>query len=106
VRVPAGRRGEVEARNQAGSLSRIRGDLSQAGSCHRQALDLARQIDSPLDEARALAGLGRCALAAGLRAEAETGLRRALEILQRIGAAEASAASAELNALSAPWPAR
>ena len=40
-------------------------------SCHRQALDLARQIGSPLDEAHALAGLGRCARAAGRTADAE-----------------------------------
>jgi hypothetical protein len=43
---------------------------NQAGSCHQQALDLARQIGSSWGEAHALAGLGRCALAAGHAAEA------------------------------------
>ena len=57
--------GEVEALNEAGTLHRVCGDLRQAGSCHQQALDLARQIGSSWDEAHALAGLGRCALAAG-----------------------------------------
>ena len=81
-------------------LSRARGDLALAGAYHQQALDLARQISSPLDEAHALAGLGRCALATGRTAEAEAGLRQALEIFQRIGAPEAATVSAELDALS------
>jgi class 3 adenylate cyclase len=54
----------------------------------------------------ALAGLGRCALAGGHAAETEDRLRRALEIFQRIGAAEAAEVSAELQALAdAPPPA-
>jgi hypothetical protein len=64
--------------------------LRQAGSCHQQALGLARQIGSAWDEAHALAGLGRCALAAGHAATAEGMLRQALEIFQRIGVAEAA----------------
>ena len=71
-----------------------------ARSFHQRALELARQIGSPLDEAHALAGLGRCALADGRAAEAEAGLRQALEIFQRIGAAEAGDVSAELDVLS------
>jgi hypothetical protein len=50
-------------------------------------------------EAHALAGLGRCALGAGRPAEAEGTLRQALEIFQRIGAAEAAGVAAELDAL-------
>jgi hypothetical protein len=53
-------------------------------------LDLTRQIGSPLEEAHALAGLGRCALAADRTAQAEDRLRQALAIFQRIGAAEAA----------------
>ncbi len=48
-----------------------------------------------------LAGLGRCALAAGRTADAQAGLRQALEIFQRIGAAEANGVAAELGALTA-----
>jgi tetratricopeptide (TPR) repeat protein len=93
------RRGHYRALNESGALSRARDDLGQARSCHQQALDLARQIGSPLNEAHALAGLGRCALAAGRTAEAETGLRQALEIFRRIGTAEAADVRAELDAL-------
>jgi tetratricopeptide (TPR) repeat protein len=90
---------EAEALNDVGALRRVRGDLRQAGSCHRQALDLARQIGSSWDEAHALAGLGRCARAAGRTAGAADMLRQALGIFQRIGAAETAEVSAELQAL-------
>jgi hypothetical protein len=68
-------------------------------------LDLARQIGSSWDEAYALAGLGRCALAVGHTAKAEDRVRQALKIFQRIEAAEASAVSAELQALTDTRPA-
>ena len=93
------RAGEAEALNEAGTLHRVCGDLRQAGSCHQQALDLARQIGSAWDEAHALAGLGRCALAAGHTAKAADMLRQALEIFQRTGAAEAADVARELGAL-------
>ena len=76
---------EVEAASEAGALHRVWGDLRQARSCHQRALDLARWIGSSWDEVHALPGLGLCALTA----EAEDQLRQALEIFQRIGAAEA-----------------
>jgi hypothetical protein len=60
---------------------------------------LARQIGDSSDEAHALAGLSRRALAAGHTAEAESRLRQALEIFQRIGTAEAADLSHELGAL-------
>jgi tetratricopeptide (TPR) repeat protein/transcriptional regulator with XRE-family HTH domain len=97
---------ELTALNESGTLSRTRDDLGQACTCHQQALDLARQIGSAPQEAHALAGLGRCAQAAGRTADAEAGLRNALAIFQRIGAAEAAGVSAELDALAAaPDPA-
>ena len=83
-----------------GTLHRTEGDLGSASSCDRQALDLGRRIGSPRDEGHAHAGLGRCALAAGSAADAEAGLRQALVIFQRIGAAEAADVLAELQALS------
>jgi len=98
------RGGEVEALNERGTLHRVSGELVLAERCHRQALELARAIDSPSDEAHALAGLGRCALAAGRAAEGETGLRKARSIFQRIGAADATDVSAELDALSGQGP--
>ena len=88
--------------NESGTLHRVSGDLAQAEGCHRQALDLARAIASSWDEAHALAGLGCCALAAGHAAQAEALLRQALEIFQRIGAAEVPDLLAELEALTSP----
>ncbi len=88
------------ALNERGTLHRVSGELAQAEGCHQQALELARAIASSWDEAHALAGLGRCAVAAGRTTEAEDLLRQALEIFQRIGAAEAADVAAELEALS------
>ena len=51
-------------------------------------------------EAHALAGLGRCALAAGHATQGEALLRQALEIFQRIGAAETPALVTELDAVT------
>ena len=63
---------------------------------------MARAIASSWDEAHALAGLGRCILAAGHAARAAVLLRQALEIFQGIGAAEAPELHAELEALTGP----
>jgi tetratricopeptide (TPR) repeat protein len=90
---------QITTLNESGTLSRARGDLGQARACHQQALDTARQLGRVLDEAHALAGLGRCALAAGSAADAQGQLRQALAIFQRIGAPEAIGVSAELDTL-------
>jgi tetratricopeptide (TPR) repeat protein len=100
VRDIGDRSGETELLNEAGTLHRICGDLRQARSCHQQALKLARQIGSPWNEAHSVAGLARCALAAGRTADAQADLRQAQEIFQRIGAAESADVSAELDALA------
>jgi tetratricopeptide (TPR) repeat protein len=97
--------GEAEALNDRGTLHRVSGEPGQAEECHQQALELARQIGSSWDEAHALAGLGRCALAADRTAGAEDNLRKALEIFQRIGAGEAADVSAELDTLTGTRPA-
>jgi hypothetical protein len=67
-------------------------------------LALAREIGSSWNEGHALAGLGRCARAAGRTADAEPDLRQAWEIFQRSGAAEAAGVAAELDALTNPGP--
>ena len=90
--------------NERGALHRVSGELALAAGCHDQALDLAREIGSSWDEAHALAGLGRCALAAGRTAEAAGQLRQALEIFRRTGAAEAQDLRAEVDALAGPSP--
>jgi tetratricopeptide (TPR) repeat protein len=65
------RGGAAEALNETGALHLARGDLTAAEHCYRQALDLAREIGSPVDEGTALVGLGRAAGApAGLTSPA------------------------------------
>jgi hypothetical protein len=80
-----------------------RNQVTQPAGSH---LELARAIASSWDEAHALAGLGRCAMAEGHATQAEVLLRQALEIFQRIGAAEAPDVLAELAALTGPPPAQ
>jgi len=91
--------GVVETLNDIGALHRVGGELHHAEECHSQALDLAVEIRSSWDEAHAHAGLGRCALADGRIAEAVARLQNALEIFRKLGAAEASGISAELNSI-------
>ena len=98
------RNGEAEALNDTGALHRISGDLAGAQRCHQEALDLARVIASSRNQAKALAGLGRCALAAGHSTQAGVLLRQALEIFQRIGAAEVDDVARELTALTKAGP--
>ena len=100
------RSAEATALNERGTLYRASGDLARAEGCHQLARELARDTASPWDEAHALAGLGRCALAAGHAPHAGILLRQALKIFQRIGAAEAPDLLAELDALTGPPPAR
>jgi tetratricopeptide (TPR) repeat protein len=99
------RSNEATVLNETGTLHRLRGDFERAGECHRRVLTLAREISSSWDEAHALAGLGRCAVAAGNATEARGDLKQALEIFQRIGAGEASSVASELEAVTAPRPA-
>jgi hypothetical protein len=66
----------AEALNERGTLHRVTGDLVQAEGCHREALDLARAVAGPWDEAHALAGLGRCALAASHATQAAASCAR------------------------------
>jgi tetratricopeptide (TPR) repeat protein/transcriptional regulator with XRE-family HTH domain len=100
------RGGEAAALNESGTLHRVSGDLVRAEGNHLQALGLARAIASSWDEAHALAGLGRCALAVRHATRAEALLQQALEIFERIGAAETADLRAELDALAGPPPVR
>jgi transcriptional regulator with XRE-family HTH domain/tetratricopeptide (TPR) repeat protein len=95
--------------NETGTLHRLNGDGDLAMLCHQRALVLAQEIGSSWDEAHAHAGLGRCMLAAGSTTNAESSLRSAWEIFLRIGAAEASELTAEIDTLAAAraaWSAR
>ncbi|WP_441247004.1 ATP-binding protein [Kitasatospora sp. McL0602] len=66
---------------------------------YREARQLACQVNSPLDEAKALEGAARCTAHAGERDTALTDLRRAVALYRRLGAAETEAAAARLVAL-------
>ncbi|MFI5619002.1 tetratricopeptide repeat protein [Streptomyces sp. NPDC051567] len=109
--------GDPEPDRRAGPL---RGDRRPARSCgaaerpgevrlaqadataedlHREAAALARTLGSPLEEARALAGLGRYERSRGEPDLAAGLLQRALTLFTRIGAAEQEGLSAELHTL-------
>jgi tetratricopeptide (TPR) repeat protein len=98
------RGGEAEALNETGTLHRLSGQPAVAEPHHQQALELARAIGTVRDEAQALAGLARCSAAVGHTSRAQALLQQAYVILQRIGAADAPALLAELNALTSPSP--
>ena len=88
--------GEAEALNSTGALLAESAGPQEALALYRQALQLARQVHSPLDEARALEGAARCMARMGDQAAARTDLSKAIAIYQRIGAAEAGTATAYL----------
>jgi tetratricopeptide (TPR) repeat protein/transcriptional regulator with XRE-family HTH domain len=96
------RGGEAATLNEQGTLYRVTGELALAERCHQQALEMARAIASSPDEAEALAGLGRYALAVGDTTQSGILLRQALDIFQRIGAAEALDLLAEQDSLTGP----
>ncbi len=58
----------------------------QARDHHARALAIAPEISAPLEEARALEGLGHCLLRGGNPGDAAAHWQRALTICQRIGA--------------------
>lgn len=93
--------GEAMVHNEIGTLHWTRGEFGLATGRHQQALDLARSIGSSWDEAHALAGLGRCALAVPGAAGRDL-LRQAQAVFRRIGA---TGAAAELDALLREQPA-
>ena len=93
-----------EVLNEVGTVHRLCSRLLQASGMPRRGPRPRTGIGTSSLEAHALAGLGRCALAAGDTAKAEDRLRQALEIFQRIGAAEATGVSAELEALAESQP--
>ncbi|TDT98299.1 DNA-binding SARP family transcriptional activator [Streptomyces sp. 846.5] len=98
------RQGETEVLNSTGALVAATRGPAEAQTLYRQALRLAREAYSPLDEARALEGTARCAERMGDRPTALADLRRATAIYRRTGAAEGAAAAAYLAALEGDGP--
>ena len=71
--------------NSLGELASRTSASRQARDHHSQALAIARDIGAPLEEARALEGIGHSHLQDGNPGQATTHLRDALAIYQRIG---------------------
>ena len=80
------RLGQAETLNCLGELASRTADGRQARDHHAQALAIAREIGTPLEEARALEGIGRSHLHDGHASEGTACLRQALTIYQRIAA--------------------
>jgi tetratricopeptide (TPR) repeat protein/transcriptional regulator with XRE-family HTH domain len=80
-----GRYGQAEALNNLGELLTRSSDSRQARNYHAQALTIARDLDAPLEEARAQEGTANSHLCDGSPAQAAAPLRQALAIYQRIG---------------------
>ncbi|TBO59938.1 tetratricopeptide repeat protein [Streptomyces kasugaensis] len=91
--------GEAEVLNSTGALLAQSSGPAESLVAYRQALQLARRAQAPLEEAKALEGVARTQMRCGQRQAALDGLRVAVAIYQRIGAAEAESALAHLASL-------
>ncbi len=91
--------GQAEVLTCIGALLLDSAEMPKALAAYRQALQLARKVHSPLDEAQALEGAARCQIDAGRRHAAIIDLSAALAIYQHIGAAEAASVKVYLSAL-------
>ncbi|PYC78871.1 hypothetical protein C7C46_15260 [Streptomyces tateyamensis] len=82
--------GEAETRNILGRLLTAAGDPDRARCEFATALEAALAVGSPLEQLRALIGLGEGDLAAGRPAEGTAQLREALVLATRLGVPEAA----------------
>ena len=73
-----------KALNDLGELLSDSSARTDARAYHESALDTARSISSPLEEARALEGIGRCHLKQGEPDKGDIYFRQAVTIYQRI----------------------
>jgi hypothetical protein len=71
--------------NGLGELSSRTAKTLQARDYHSQALAIARDLGAPLEEARALEGIGHSHLQDGNHGEGIAHLKQALVIYRRIG---------------------
>ena len=72
-----------------GELLFLSSAYREARGYFAQALSIARDIDTPVEEARALEGIGRSHVHEGNPGQGAADLRQALAIYRRIGAPEA-----------------
>ena len=94
------RHGEIEALNDLGDLMLDSFGVAKAHPHHESARTTAKTINVPLEEARALEGLGRCDLAEGHTVQGGKYLRQALAIYQEIGSPNDARVQAILQDLS------
>ena len=78
------RLGQAEVHNNLGEVLSVSAP-GEARAHHLQALEIAREIDALLEEARAFEAIGHIDIQDGDPEEGATQLRQALEIYQRIG---------------------
>ena len=83
------RRGQAGASINLGELLSLSSAYREARGYFAQALSIARDINTPVEEARALEGIGRCHIQEGNPGQGVADLRQALTIYRRIGAPEA-----------------
>ena len=83
------RGGQAEVLNDLGEMLSRSGDGQQARDHHARALAIAREISSPVEEARALEGIGHCLHRDGDVGGAAAHWQQALAIYERIGAPDA-----------------
>lgn len=95
------RTGQAEVLNDLGALLLDTRD-PLARERFQAALELAREVQNPLAEARALEGIAQCSTYDGSTEEAIRQLQAALEIYRRIGAPEAAQAEGKLASLVQP----
>jgi tetratricopeptide (TPR) repeat protein/transcriptional regulator with XRE-family HTH domain len=92
------RAGEAETLIALGNVALALNDPAAARPSYELARSIAADIASPLLQARALEGEGRCHRQDGRLAEGRAALGQAVQIYQRIGSAEADRAARELGA--------
>ncbi|MCX5421960.1 cyclophane-containing RiPP biosynthesis TPR protein HaaT [Streptomyces sp. NBC_00078] len=79
------RSGEAEVLNHWGELLRTSGEAAAGRERFEQALGLARAIRCPLEEARALEGVGRCVWMTDGTGDAVELLRQSILVYRRLG---------------------
>ena len=95
------RQAEAEALNCVGDLVAETTGPREALVLYQQAAAIAGEICSPVQHARALEGIARCAERLGDRATAIADLSRAVALYHSVGAPQAASAAARLASLEA-----
>jgi tetratricopeptide (TPR) repeat protein len=79
------RLGEAECLNNVGELSRVTSAPAKALAHYEHAQAIAADLAAPLEQARALEGIGRCHLMEGRSGKGAAALRQASAIYGKIG---------------------